>query len=168
MQEEKIFSALSEERKVFKFILNPRNWFERILFKYKILKQVREVEISPINYGSRAKYSKCALRLDVQKIAQGVSATRAGLLMSDQHTDNLVKAIAIAIHNNPFTEPPKWMIRELYFLSEETQMELFQFLKDSINVESFLSSIILINGMSLQAEEIIAPENKKENPVSTK
>lgn len=168
MQEEKIFGALSEERKVFKFILKPRNWFERILFKYKILKQVREVEISPINYGSRAKYSKYALRLNVQKIAQGVSATRAGLLMSDKHTDNLVMAIAIAIHNDPFTEPPKWMIRELYYLSEATQMELFQFLKDSINVESFLSSIILINGMSLQTEEIIAPENKKESPESTK
>ena len=168
MQEEKIFSALSEEKKVLKFILNPRNWFERLLFKFKILKRVREVNISPINYGSRAKYSKYALRLDLQKIGKGVSATRASLLIADQHTNDLVMALAIAIHNKPFSDPPKWMVRELYYLSEKRQSELFEFLKDCINVESFLSSIILINGMSLQTEEIIAPENQKESQGLTK
>ena len=168
MESEKVFEALSEERKIFKFILKPRNWIEKILFKYKILKQVREVEISPINYGSRAKYSKYALKLDVQKIAKGVSAMRASLLLADTYSDDLIKALAIAIHNDPFSEPPNWMIRELNYLTQTEFDDLLKFLTDSIDVQSFLNSIILINGMSLQTEELIAPENKKESPVSTK
>lgn len=166
--QEKTFEALSEERKVFKFILNPRNWFERILFKFKLKKQFREVEISPINYGSRAKYSKYALRLDIQKIGNGVSATRTALMVGDGYTDDIIQAIATVMHNDPYSNPPNWMIRELHYLTQEKLDELLKFLSASLDVQSFLSSIILINGMSLQTEEIIAPENKKESQGNTK
>lgn len=165
MTNEQFSEALSEEPKVFKFTLSSRNWFEKLLFKWKIKEQIKTIEVSPITLGARARYSKYALKLDVFETGKGVSATRAGLLMADKHIDDIVKAIAIVIHNKE-TTPPSWMVREIYKMDQNDMIEIISFVVKSVNTDSFLNSIISINGMSLQTEEIIAPE--KENQGNTK
>lgn len=163
---EKIFEAVSEEARDFSFNIRPRNWFERMLKKLGLFKAKRAVSISPIKFGTRAQFSKHAIKLNVQAIGKGSSVTRTGLLIADNHMEDLTMALAIAIHNDPFSKPPKWLQRELLGITQSELDVLIAILLKNQDVQSFLNSIILINGMSLQTEEIIAPE--KENRESTK
>ncbi len=159
-----LFESFAEKPLEFTFTLEPRNWFEKLLFKFKIRPRVRVVHVKPITFGARALYSKYALRLDVDKIAKDVSKTRAHLLVSEK-IDDLVMAIAVVL-NNKESVPPRWMLREIRNLSQVELNDLLLFVQSSIDTDSFLSSIISINGMSLKTEEIIAPEN--ESPARTK
>ncbi|KGE14618.1 hypothetical protein [Sphingobacterium deserti] len=165
MNDNKIFESFAEKPLEFTFTLEPRNWFEKLLFRFKVRPNVRVVHVKPITFGARALYSKYALKLDIDKIAKDVSKTRAQLLVSE-HIDALVMAIAIVL-NNKESVPPKWMLREIRNLSQVELNDLLLFVQASIDTDSFLSSIISINGMSLKTEEIIAPE-ESESPVRTK
>ncbi len=165
MNASRINDAIAEDKMEFTFHLKVSNWFEKLLVKFKLRSLKKIVYISPITLGSRFRYSKYALQLDVLENGKGLSAERTGLIMSKKHTDNLVMAIAIVIHNCE-SKPPKWMVREIRNLNQNQLLELIGFVKKSLDTDSFLNSIISLNGMSLQTEEIIAAEN--ESPVSTK
>lgn len=159
MNNEQFSNAFSEDKKVFTFNLTPRNYIEKLLFKWGLKQQTIRIETAPICLGARARYSKYALRLDVLEIAKGFSATRAGLMMADKHTDDLVMALAIVI-NNQDALPPSWMLREIRKLNQNEVNDLIQFANKCLQIDVFLNSIILLNGMSLQTEELIAPENE--------
>ncbi|WP_282638094.1 hypothetical protein [Sphingobacterium thalpophilum] len=161
MTGQKILGAFSEDKKVFTFTLEPRNWFEKMLFKFGLKERIKQLPVSPITLGARARYSKYSIKLDVGEVGKGVSATRAALLMSLNHTDDLIMAIATVI-NNKDENPPAWLVRALRNATQNDIDELIIFMTNSVDIMSFLNSIILINGMSLQTEEIIAPEKQKD------
>lgn len=165
MTNDQFNEAFSEEKRAFTFILEPRNWLERILFQLGLKEKVKQVYISPITLGARSRYSKYALRLDIDKAGKGVSLTRAGNQLSAQYIDDLIMAIAVVLHNKE-SAPPAWMIKELRKLTQVEIDGLLLLIARSIDTTSFLNSIILINGMSLQTEEIIASD--AESPGDTK
>lgn len=139
-----------------RFDVKPKNWFERILQKVGLMPKKRVIEVRPITLRSRLNYSKHVNRFKKHEGSmKSLSLDAFHNLVVEDISEDIVKALAIAIHNEN-SNPPKWLYDFIWSLNQSELNAILEILRKHLDVEGFLVSIISMTGMSLQANEIIA------------
>lgn len=137
------------------------NIWGRMLQKLRLKPKKKVLKIYPITLRSRMKYSKYANK--GKKYLDTLNGGKLDILSIDpfhnlvveEISEDIIKAIAVVIHNEK-SEPPKWLIDAIRDFNQAELNVIVDIMKKQLDIEGFLSSIISMTGMSLQANEIIA------------
>jgi|GEM_PF-1256095 len=162
-QKSEIYSTLSEEPMEITVPWVPRNLWDRVKKLIGRHGKTRTLTITPITLGSRERYAKYAVELEIDKFAPNITSDRLHNIVASGKMRFLNMCIATVIHNKK-SVPPKWLLRTIENLTINETLEVINVLKISIDVNSFLTSIISITGMSLEPVEIIASEEERKTP----
>ena len=158
MTEKLIFGAMAEVAKTFSFVIKPRNKVHRILQKIGVMPKFRSIDVFPICFGARSACAKFINKVSTDAYMSN-SVFKAGLLISEKESSNVLMFLATVIWNKE-TSPPNWLIESLKNCTQDEIDSIISFVHESLNTSAFLNSIISMTGVSLQAVEIIAPENE--------
>lgn len=134
----------------------PKGWLDRMLIKVGVKPKKITVEVKPIRLGQRERMAKYAEKLDWGKYSD-TNLIEAGHKFSIENTGNLIECLAIAL-NNTDSEPAESLKRSIRALNMEEFDYCANLMASMMDTKRFLSSTILISGMGLKAEEIIASE----------
>lgn len=161
-----IFKTLSEESTELVFEIHPKTWLEKTLIKFRIKKNpTAKLLIKPMYMGTRFRCMKYLSDIpNISDIDKDTPIQQIDIIVS-KRGELLIQAVACMIHNQE-SEIPESIIDTIKIMDINTFNTAIQCLKEGLQTESFINSIISVLGMSLQTEEIIAPEN--ESPVHTK
>jgi len=77
MLQNKIFGALSERGKEFRFPIEPKNWFHKILQKSKLMPKEHIIHVKPIRYGVRSYCATYINKSSLDKYAKGNTVFKA-------------------------------------------------------------------------------------------
>lgn len=154
--QDNIFIALSEKGKRITFEVEPSKWFHKTLVKLKLKKNPTiTLKLKPLNMGTRFRCMDYITGIpNVMYMDKNIPLPEIDEIVS-QKSDNIIKAVACMIHNKP-SEIPQRIIKIVQLMDIDTFNVIVQYLKESLETQSFLNSIIYIKGMSLQTKEIIA------------
>lgn len=156
ISQEKIFSAFSEKGREFVFPVKPKNWLDKILQSSGLKPKEKVLQVTPIKLGVRAICSTYINKATFDKYSKN-SVFKAGSLFSENELDNVILFLAYVLWNRE-DKPPLWLIEGIRSLDQAKIDEIINFAHESLDTESFINSIISMTGVSLQPEEIIAPE----------
>jgi len=159
ISQNKLFRALSEQSKEFRFPIEPKNWFHKILQKSRLMPKQHVLHVSPIRYGVRGYCASYINSPSFDKYAKGNTVFKAASLFAEHESNNVIMFLACVLWNKEEI-PPTWLIKAIRALDQQSIDEIISFAHESIDSQSFLNSIISMIGVSLQPEEIIAPENE--------
>lgn len=151
-----IFGAFAEKGKEFTFEIKPKNLIEKILQKANIIAKTKTLNVKPIRLGVRSICATYINHVSFDKYSNN-TVFKAGTLLAQHETENIVMFLAYILWNKEST-PPNWLIRCIRSMDQQSVDELILFAFESMGTQGFLNSIISMTGVSLQPEEIIAPE----------
>jgi len=132
--------------------LEPKNYIDRLLIKWKIKNQVVRYPLRTILQSNRVRIAEKAVKLpkDFFKDNEGLFA--AALDNSLIINDDLIYIVAVAIQNNR-NEPSKKLLNRLKWLDDTTFYTVFDEALSMLDLQSFLKCIALIIG----TEPLIKP-----------
>ncbi len=157
----KICEAFSEKKVRLVFKRTPKNFISKLLFKIGIQKQNIAYDVTPTTLGTRALFSTYIKNIDLEQLSKDLGYKRLESLIFEKDCNDLFTGLAVIIHNKQ-SDPPKWLIEEIRCLDNDALLAIIAIVNDMLDTKSFMNSIISIVGMSLQTEEIIAPEKQKD------
>jgi len=158
----KQFAALSGRASPVALPIPPRGRFHRAMQKLGLAPRTRTFRAVPITCGARARCASFLNRATLDGYAD-LSVQRAAMLFAANRTDDLVSALAAALWNRD-EDPPEWLIKAIRNADQPRIDGITAILRESINASAFLESIISMTGVSLQPEEIIAPDAESPAP----
>lgn len=159
-----IFGAFAEKSKAFVFKIRPKDWKDKFLQLVGLQPKERTLYVSPICLGARSLCSTYINKLSFDKYSNN-TVFRAGTELAEHESKNLIMFLATVLWNKKST-PPSWLIDCIEQMNQDDLDQVIEFAFESLNTQAFLNSIISMTGVSLQTDEIIAPE--KESQESTK
>lgn len=140
-----VSDAITEESFSFDITLSPENELDRRLQRWKLRPEKRSFQISPLKIGSAMRISK--LMLDVEfKGAIDISSMTETIYGSGE---KMAEVIAIAITNRK-GRPSRSLVNLLKWNLTSSELKtLTSAVVKSINIESFLTTIILMKGVNV-------------------
>jgi hypothetical protein len=158
MEENEVLNRLSDTatQKPIKLkieIVNLSRW-DRVLVSIGLKKKYREFEIKPLVYGKLIQISSLILSFGAKLVIINREEYKDGAYsMANDHGIKLAEIIAIAISKERYPSPS---LRK-FILDNLTVPELFEVVKlvtGQLEVNSFLSSIILLTGINVLKSEV--------------
>jgi hypothetical protein len=158
MEENEVLNRLSDTatQKPIKLkieIVNLSRW-DRVLVSIGLKKKYREFEIKPLVYGKLIQISSLILSFGAKLVSINREEYKDGAYsMANDHGIKLAEIIAIAISKERYPSPS---LRK-FILDNLTVPELFEVVKlvtGQLEVNSFLSSIILLTGINVLKSEV--------------
>lgn len=157
-----ISEKLTEKPVIIRFSKKPQSWFERILSKSPFLTRIflffgvspleKKIEVSALTLGTLYRVSGLINEISITK-----PGLNAGLdwifLLIESNAPKVAEIIAAAIHNKK-TEPPASLVSQI--LEGFTPAEIariMQALKDSIDIESFINTIVSVRSLNILSPE---------------
>ncbi len=148
MKKEEIKAKASQvfvdEPQVIDIPIEPKNWFEKLLIKYKIKKGFVSYPVRKILYGNRKRIAARAVNLpdDIFNIE---NIREALFKASVEMNDDLLYIVAVAVQNDRH-EPSETLLDLLRWVDDSVFADIMDKSLSMIDLQSFMKSIVLIKG----------------------
>lgn len=158
-QKQAIYKAKAELPEPLEVPFVPKNIWEGAKGWFGLNPSSRQIHIKPITTGARERYTIHASVLDLEDLRNDTDDivllhTKA----VSKRTHEFIMCLCVAIQNND--KPVEdWLYKTVRLFNQQHIDACVAILSEQINVQGFLKSIILVTGMSLKPEEIIASES---------
>ncbi len=149
-----VSDAVTQETFYFEITIPPTDRLHALLQRWKIKPEKRTFKIAPLTLGSAMRISK--LMIDVEfKGSVDISSMTEALHASG---DKMAQVIGIAIKNRK-AEPSQALVDLLKWnLSAAELKTLTSIVIKSLNIESFLTTIILMKGVNVLELKATKPD----------
>lgn len=147
----KASKIFADEPKTIDIPIEPRNWIEKLLIKYKIKKGFVSYPIRKILYGNRERIASRAVNFPDDIITSG-NVLEALFKASLEINDDLLYIAAVAVQNDRY-EPSKALLDQLKWVDDSVFADILDKSLSMFDLQSFMKSIVLIKGTVLTSEK---------------
>ncbi|MFN3341903.1 MAG: hypothetical protein ACK40M_04355 [Flavobacteriales bacterium] len=150
--------TITEKTFNFDITIVPKGKVHALLQRFRLARKKVSFELRPVSVGTLYRISKMILSLEIDNGAELNQLTRSYLRVKE-NAECIIDICAAAIHNQKSEAPDslKALIRDN--LTSQELMKLMALVVNTLAIENFIVSIVLVKGMNVLANPPASAES---------